>query len=92
MNEQIEKRSDIIAGRNPVTEALRSGRSIDSILIAKGELNGSVKVIAAKARAMKIPIKEVDRKKLDLMCGGAVHQGVAAVAAVKEYASVDPRL
>ena len=89
MNEQIEKRSDIIAGRNPVTEALRSGRSIDSILIAKGELNGSVKVIAAKARAMKIPIKEVDRKKLDLMCGGAVHQGVAAVAAVKEYASVD---
>ena len=89
MNEQIEKRNDIIAGRNPVTEALRSGRAIDSILIAKGELNGSIKVIAAKAKAMKIPIKEVDRKKLDLMCGGAVHQGVAAVAAVKEYASVE---
>ena len=89
MNEQIEKRNDIIAGRNPVTEALRSGRAIDSILIAKGELNGSIKVIAAKAKAMKIPIKEVDRKKLDLMCGGAVHQGVTAVAAVKEYASVN---
>ena len=72
-----------------MTEALRSGRAIDSILIAKGELNGSIKVIAAKAKAMKIPIKEVDRKKLDLMCGGAVHQGVAAVAAVKEYASVE---
>lgn len=85
----MEKRSDVIAGRNPVTEALRSGRAIDSILIVKGELNGSVKVIAAKARSMKIPVKEVDKKKLDLMCGGAVHQGVAAIAAIKEYSTVD---
>lgn len=91
MNEKTENgnNSDIIAGRNPVTEALRSGRAIDSVLIAKGELNGSVKVIAAKARAMKIPVKEVDRKKLDFMCGGAVHQGVAAIAAIKEYSTVD---
>ena len=91
MNEKTEKgnSSDIIAGRNPVTEALRSGRAIDSVLIAKGELNGSVKVIAAKAKAMKIPVKEVDRKKLDFMCGGAVHQGVAAIAAIKEYSTVD---
>lgn len=85
----MEKRSDVIAGRNPVIEALRSGRAIDSILIVKGELNGSVKVIAAKARSMKIPVKEVDKKKLDLMCGGAVHQGVAAIAAIKEYSTVD---
>lgn len=85
----MEKRSDVIAGRNPVTEALRSGRAIDSILIVKGELNGSVKVIAAKARSMKIPVKEVDKKKLDIMCGGAVHQGVAAIAAIKEYSTVD---
>ncbi len=89
MSETIEKNNDIIAGRNPVTEALRSGRAIDSLLIAKGELNGSVKVIAAKAKALKIPIKEVDRKKLDLMCGGAVHQGVVALAALKEYSTVD---
>ncbi len=89
MNETLEKRNDIIAGRNPVSEALRSGRAIDSILIAKGELNGSVKVIAAKAKAMKLPIKEVDRKKLDQLCGGAVHQGIAALAAIKEYATVD---
>ena len=88
-HESFDKRSDIIAGRNPVTEALRSGRAIDSILIAKGELNGSVKVIAAKAKAHKIPIKEVDRKKLDQLCGGAVHQGIVALAAVKEYASVE---
>lgn len=89
MNEPFEKRNDIIAGRNPVSEALRSGRAIDSILIAKGELNGSVKVIAAKAKAMKLPIKEVDKRKLDQLCGGAVHQGIVALAAIKEYASVD---
>ena len=80
---------DIIAGRNPVAEALRSGRSVDCLYIAKGELNGSVKVIAAHAREKKIPIKEVDRKKLDQMTAGSAHQGVAAAASLKEYASVD---
>ena len=80
---------DIIAGRNPVAEALRSGRSVDCLYIAKGELNGSVKVIAALAREKKIPIKEVDRKKLDQMTAGSAHQGVAAAASLKEYASVD---
>ncbi len=89
MSEAFEKGSDIIAGRNPVTEALRSGRAIESVLIAKGELNGSVRVIAAKAKSLKIPIKEVDKRKLDALCGGAVHQGVAAIAAIKEYSTVD---
>ena len=89
MNDNFENGSDIIAGRNPVTEALNSGRAIEKVLIAKGELNGSVKVIIAKAKAMKIPIKEVDRKKLDLMCSASSHQGIAAIAAIKEYSSVD---
>ncbi len=90
MNEEKrEKGSDIIAGRNPVSEALRSGRAIESILIAKGELSGSIKVIAAKAKEKHIPIKEVDHKKLDFLCGGATHQGIAAIAAIKEYSTVD---
>ena len=89
LQKETEKNNDIIAGRNPVSEAVSSGRAIDHILVAKGELNGSVKVIVAKAKERQIPIKEVDRKKLDYMCGGAVHQGIAAIAAVKEYASVE---
>lgn len=88
MNKE-EKRTDLITGRNPVSEALRSGRAIECIYIAKGELSGSVKVIAAKAKEMQIPVKETDRKKLDFMTGGTNHQGVAAVAAVKEYSTVD---
>lgn len=88
-NKQEENNKDIIAGRNPVTEALRSGRSIDCIYIAKGELSGSVKVIAALANEKHIPIKEVDRKKLDFMTSHSTHQGVAAVASVKNYATID---
>ena len=75
--------NNIISGRNPVTEAIRSGRNIDCIYIAKGELNGSIKVIAAMAKEKRIPIKEVERKKLDMMTDHGNHQGVAALAAVK---------
>lgn len=80
---------DIIAGRNPVFEAVKSGRSIDKILIAKGAKNGAVIGILAKAKERKIPVKEVDSKKLDFLSGGAVHQGIVATASVKEYSSVE---
>ena len=87
--EDNKNNKDIIAGRNPVTEALRSGRPIDCLYIAKGELNGSVKVIAALAREKQIPIKEKEKKKLDYMTAHSAHQGVAAAATMKEYASID---
>ena len=77
-------KNDIIAGRNPVFEAVKSGRSIDKILIAKGAKNGAVIGILAKAKERKIPVKEVDSKKLDFLSGGAVHQGIVATASVKE--------
>ena len=88
-NSDNSARNNIISGRNPVTEALRSGRPIECIYIARGELNGSVKVIAAMAKERRIPVKEVERKKLDQMTDHGSHQGVAALAAVKEYSSVD---
>jgi 23S rRNA (guanosine2251-2'-O)-methyltransferase len=80
---------DLIIGRNAVLEVLKSGRPVDSILMAKGERSGSLTAIAAKAREMEITIKECDGRKLDAMCGGAVHQGVAAVTAVKAYAEME---
>ncbi len=79
---------DIISGRNPVVEALRSGRNIESILVAKGEKNGSIGVIISKAKDKGIPIKEVDSKKLDIL-GGKNNQGIVAIASVKEYATID---
>ncbi len=88
-NNREDKTKDLIAGRNPVTEALRSGRPIDTLYVAKGELSGSVKVIAALAKEKQIPVKEVDRKKLDFMTAHSAHQGVVAAVAMKDYAEVD---
>lgn len=84
-----EKREDVIAGRNPVTEAIRSGRTIDTILVAKNAASGAVVGILAKARDKGITLKEVDAKKLDFLCAGENHQGIAALAAIKEYSTID---
>ena len=87
-NENFQ-RDDIIFGRNPVSEAIRSGRAIDSILIAKGNMSGAVTGIIAKAKEKKIRIKEVDSKKLDFMCNHGTHQGIAAVVAACEYKELE---
>ena len=89
-NGQNERQENgVIAGRNAVSEALRSGRTIDSLYVTRGEHTGSIGALIAKAKAQGAAIKEADSKKLDFMCGGAVHQGVVAIAAEKEYATVD---
>lgn len=84
-----ENEKDIIFGRNSVAEALKSGRPLENILVAKGERTGSVPKIISDAKAKGLIIKEVDRKKLDFMCGHGNHQGIVAVGAVKEYSTVD---
>ncbi|WP_242964919.1 23S rRNA (guanosine(2251)-2'-O)-methyltransferase RlmB [Scatolibacter rhodanostii] len=81
--------NNIIAGRNAVSEALRAGRPIAALYVLRGEKNGSIVSILARAKQKEIPIKEVDLKKLDFMCGHAVHQGVVAAVAVKDYADLD---
>ena len=82
-------REDLIEGRNAVTEALRAGRSIDKIYIAKGEVDKTLGHIASKARDMGIVVVEADRRKLDAMSVTKAHQGVVALAAVKEYCTVE---
>lgn len=82
-----ERRQDLIAGRNAVMEALKAGRALDSVLVAKGERQGSIGAILARCREAGIPVKEADSRKLDAMA--ANHQGVIAVAACKEYATVE---
>ena len=47
-NNDTEVKPDVIAGRNPVSEAIRSGRPIDKILVARGEKSGAVVGILAK--------------------------------------------
>lgn len=82
-------REDLIEGRNAVTEALRAGRSIDKIYIAKGEVDKTLGHIASKARDMGIVVVETDRRKLDAMSVTKAHQGVIALAALKEYCTIE---
>ncbi len=79
----------VIAGRNAVLEALRSGREPDKLLVVKGHTGGATAPIIAKCAERRIPIKEVDSRKLDFLCEGANHQGVALVVAAYKYASVE---
>lgn len=79
----------VIAGRNAVNEALRAGRPMDSLYVQRGEKTGVLAALIARAKERGVPIKEVDPRKLDHLCSGANHQGVVALAAVIEYASVD---
>ena len=74
----------IIEGRNAVIEALRVGTAIDKIYLAKGETDKTLGHIASKARVV-----EADRRKLDGMSRTHAHQGVIALAAVREYATVE---
>lgn len=87
--DDVEKRNDLIIGRNAVSEALRSERAIDTLLVLKGERNGSVGRIIAQCREKSIVVKEVDKKKLDYLCGQGNHQGVAAWVAAHEYSTVE---
>ena len=87
--EQKEVRDELIIGRNPVMEALKAGRNIDTIFVSKGERQGSIGKIIATARDAGVLIKETDAKKLGFMCGNANHQGVIATVAAHEYASLD---
>ncbi len=82
------KSTDKIEGRNPVIEALSSGRPIDKILVQNGEKHGSVLKILAMAKEKRIAISYVDRAKLDAISSSHSHQGVIAYAAAKEYVSV----
>ncbi|MBR1659723.1 MAG: 23S rRNA (guanosine(2251)-2'-O)-methyltransferase RlmB [Oscillospiraceae bacterium] len=82
-------REDLIEGRNAVIEALRAGRGVDKIYLAKGETDRTLGHIAARARDAGVAVVMTDRRKLDALSATGAHQGVIAVAAVKEYCSVE---
>ena len=79
----------VIEGRNAVIEALRAGTAIDKIYLAKGDTDSALGHIANTARANGVVVVNADRRKLDEMSRTHAHQGVIAVAAVREYASIE---
>lgn len=78
-----------VPGRNAVRELLASGRAIEKIFVQSGEREGSITVLAAKALERGIPLIEVERSKLDALCGYEQHQGIVAIASEKEYVELE---
>ena len=86
----VETENDgIIEGRNAVVEALRAGVTIDKIFIMKGETDATLGHIASTAREKGIVVVDADKRKLDGMSRTHAHQGVIALAAMREYVSVE---
>ena len=79
----------VVSGRNAVAELLESERSVEKIYIRRGDREGSVNKIVAIAHERRIPLHEVDRERLDVMCAHNRHQGVVAIAAPREYSTVE---
>ena len=88
-NNETEKVSDQIEGRNSVLELLESDRDINKVLIAKGERHGSINKIIAIAKERKIIIAEVDKQKLNEISETNNHQGVIAIVPPFNYVEVD---
>lgn len=88
MQDIRDSSDEMVAGRNPVIELLRSQRPVNKILMLKTE-GGNLKRIVAMAKERGVPVKDVAREKLDALCPGLNHQGVIAFAAACDYATVE---
>lgn len=89
LHEGDEGEIGAVIGRNAVRELLKSDRSIDKIFVRRGDREGSIVVLVAEAVNRGVPVIEVEKAKLDSLSGFAPHQGIIAMAAAKEYCSVE---
>ncbi len=87
--EDADSNLDKLEGRNSVLEALKAGRSINKIIVSKGEREGSIKQILSLARENKVIVQELDRTNLDKISSTHAHQGVIAFVAIKEYVEIE---
>lgn len=83
---------EVVAGKHSVTEALKSGRTINKIWIAENAQKHLTLPIIAEAKKLGIVIQHVDKRKLDQMVPGVQHQGVVAQAAPYAYVEVEDLL
>ena len=88
----IEENEGQLEGRNAITEALKSGRTIDKVFIAAGDTDKGLQHLAAQAKEAGAVVVPVDRRKLDMMSTTRSHQGIIALAAAREYYSLDDLL
>ena len=87
--EPLQKNESLVYGKNPVTELLKSGSGVDTVLIAEGMAPAVAAYYTALAKEAGATVKRVHPNKLRLMTGTESHQGVAAFASEIEYVTVD---
>ena len=80
---------DMIEGRNAVTEAIRSGRTINKVFLADGDTDRALGRLAAMAKEAGAVVVRIDRWKLNEMSQTGAHQGIMASVAVHDYATID---
>jgi 23S rRNA (guanosine2251-2'-O)-methyltransferase len=86
---RMEENENVVEGRNPVIEVLKSNRTLEKLYVAKGNVEGSIKVILSMAKEKGYVISEVDKRKLDEMSTTGSHQGVIAIVSPYTYSSID---
>ena len=80
---------DLLVGRNAVSEALRSQRSLNKLLVQDGAHGGSLAELLALAKAKAVPVEFVKAERLDKLAPGMRHQGVLALAAPIAFQTLD---
>ena len=87
--EREDAPENMLEGRNAVTEALSAGRTIDKLFVADGDTDRALARICAMAKEAGAVVVPTDRRKLDFMSATGAHQGVIAMVAAHDYASID---
>ena len=87
--EREDAPENMLEGRNAVTEALSAGRTIDKLFVADGDTDRALARICAIAKQAGSVVVPTDRRKLDYMSATGAHQGVIAMVAAHDYASID---
>ena len=84
-----ESSADMIEGRNAVSEAIRSGRTINKVFLADGDTDRALGRLAAMAKDAGAVVVRIDRRRLNEMSLTGAHQGIIASVAVHGYATID---
>lgn len=85
----VESSADMIEGRNAVSEAIRSGRTINKVFLADGDIDRALGRLAAMAKDAGAVVVRIDRRRLNEMSLTGAHQGIIASVAVHGYATID---
>ncbi|MBR6889862.1 MAG: hypothetical protein IKN05_02620, partial [Clostridia bacterium] len=88
--EILPEDGSVLAGRNPIREALKAGRPVEKLLVAAGELSGAAREIVGMARQAGAVVQQVDRARLDQLY--PAHQGMLAYVAAVPYVQVEDML